>query len=269
MPFFLTGIMVSALVDFLIVRFPDKFSRNASVFFFIIIPITIVAPLAKGGIIPLVDYLQKKGWPRFVIVFLILLTPIINWTNIFWIGKVFGWGKTVAAFISLGLVATLLVSFLFWLSQVKSKQFPLTVEASIEERPLINQISFIGSITKSFLHWVPYLILGCLITAGLNTILPMTTWMEEVSSPASQILFSMGYSMLVSDSPCAESLIAFSWMGKYLFSSILAFLLSGALLDIRSLAMMAKAMGIKMTLYIYSITFLLILTGCLSWQLFF
>jgi uncharacterized protein len=248
MPFFLFGLITSALVEvFIDFKIIQKFSQNWLLTSLILGLTAFVLPVAKGGVLPLAHRLYQKGIPLYQVLFLLTAAPLVNFLTFENTAVAFGWGNLVWLRFGMGWCLALLTGFVFSRVTVEA---PITVNHDVNSNEVgSNWPRFIHAVLSDCFEWLPFFIGGSLLAAVLRTAMPMAEWMNAAAGAPAQIAIAMLYGAVLSISSVVDSFVVLNWLGRFPMAAILAFLMAGGIVDVRGLVMVIKGFGVRTSLY--------------------
>jgi hypothetical protein len=268
MPYFLLGILASAgLETFVDSALLQRISRGRIRSIGWMILLAILFPVAKGGALPLARRLVKKGIPLYAVLCFLTAAPILNLLTLDNTWVAFGWGPLLLYRMELGILLALLVGLVFSFIFKEFQNLPedaVRIPASLETH---KGDRFIEDVLHECFEWLPVFILGCFLAAVFRSSLPLSEWMNSITSTPLQAATAMLYSMVLSISSTVDCFVALNWLERFPLSTLLAFLLSGAMIDVRGIVMMVKGFGVKPTFYWSAWVLVLILVSVLLLQL--
>ena len=102
-------------------------------------------------------------------------------------------------------------------------------------KSLSKDIGFFGRLQEETLRLLPFIIIGSILSSGLQLFLPKQ-WLQDISLSGSILVIfgMMALAFCVSICSTADAIIARSFMNVIPLPGILAFLLFGPLLDIKN-----------------------------------
>ncbi|AZK48261.1 permease [Paenibacillus lentus] len=113
-----------------------------------------------------------------------------------------------------------------------------------------------GRVTSIFVHAADevfdmgkYLIMGCLITAAIQSFIPRESLIAIGGGPVSSYVFMMGFAFLLSLCSTSDAFVASAFTHTFSSGSLLAFLVFGPMLDLKNVLMLLSVFRIKFVLY--------------------
>jgi uncharacterized membrane protein YraQ (UPF0718 family) len=247
-PFLLAGSAVSGLIEV----FVDK-SALARLIPKRPIPAALVGsvlgfafPVCECGVVPVTRRLYQKGLPLPVGVAFLLAAPVVNPVVILSTYAAFGWGPILIGRLLLSVLIAFMVAMLFSFAKPEDILLPETLEqiqAHNHEPPTSDQKTAglgprlwqslaIGA--DDFLDMARYLIVGSLLAAGMQTIVPQSTLLALGTGPIISIIVMMVLAFVLSICSTVDAFVALSFTNTFTTGSILSFLVFGPMVDIKS-----------------------------------
>jgi hypothetical protein len=255
-PFLLMGTLASGLVEVFVDRddlsrwLPRDPLRSAlagcclGLFF----------PVCECGVVPLTRRLYSKGMPLSTGVAFILAAPVLNPIVIastlaaFGPGKIF-WGRLGMTFI-VALVMGLVFSVQKQPDQLLAAQPALPAEP-FQRPPLWQGLHSVALIAADeFFEMGRYLVVGGLLAALLQTVLPQATLLSLGRGPVLSVLLLIALAVLLSVCSTVDAFIALTFAGTFTTGSVLAFLVFGPMIDIKSTLMLLSLYRKRPVVYI-------------------
>jgi hypothetical protein len=268
-PFLLLGTLASGLVEVFISReelvrwIPQRGVGSAlagsllGLFF----------PVCECGVVPFARRLVRKGLPLSAGIALLLAAPVVNPIVIastlaaFGVGPVF-WGR---------LAGSLLNAFITgWIFSLAPPQevlrdrsgLPLPpVMASLEPiavPPLsqrFRQVLLIAA--DEFFEMGRFLVLGALLAAFMQTFIPQGGLLLLGQGAVLSVFVMIALAILLSVCSTVDAFIALAFTGTFTTGSILAFLVFGPMVDIKSTLMFLRVFKPRAVLYLILLPFLM------------
>ena len=279
LPFLLLGTLASGLVEVFLSR--ETLSR--------LVPhnrfggilsgalMGLAFPVCECGVVPLTRRLYRKGLPLSVGVAFLLAAPIINPIVIASTYAAFGWSPIfVARFVFTLLIATT-VGVIFSLAPqplqllqcsawpeasddnngatqtvVKSKSAgdtPMPASLSPASLPirLTRALSVAGD---EFFEMGRFLVVGCLLAAGMQTLIPQSTLLAVGGGVLSSVIAMLVLAFVLSVCSTVDAFLALAFVNTFSSGSILVFLVFGPMVDIKSVIMFSSVFRRRVVLYL-------------------
>ncbi|GGH87347.1 uncharacterized membrane protein YraQ (UPF0718 family) [Pullulanibacillus pueri] len=282
-PFVVVGVFISAIIQIfvseaLIAKVIPK-NRFLSVLFG-----TCIGSLFPGcecGIVPITERLVKKKVPLHAAVSFMLTGPIINPIVIFSTYVAFGnsW-KMVFDRCGLAIVVAflvgLIISFLF-----NDDQLRHFIEQKVQknrkqhhhhhhEHEHIHKMSAMAKIKEVINHALDeffsvgkFLVIGAFIASAMQVYLKTSTLLTLGDTKVTAILVMMLLAFILSLCSEADAFIASSFRGTFSSSALTAFLVFGAMVDIKNLIMMLSTFKRRFVFTLVGSIIVLVFLGAL------
>lgn len=253
-PFIVLGVIISAILQVFI---PDSFVQRIipkhPVFGVMVASLLgIVFPICECGMVPVARRLVSKGFPLYAAVVFLLAGPIINPVVYsatylaFRSNPAIAYSRMALAFAVASLVGLIIYKFLL---TNPLKQLHTTEQ---HHHHSVEQKTTIGKLVQTFDHAASelfemgkYLIFGAFITAVVQTFVPRRILIDVASSDWGSNIFMMGFAYILSICSTADAFVASSFATTFASSSLLAFLVFGPMLDLKSTLMLLSVCRAK------------------------
>ena len=262
LPFVLAGALLSSLLrvfvpDDIISRWIPRRPLPAIIFACLL---GIIFPVCECGMIPLVRRLIHKGMPVYVAIVFILSGPILNPVV---------YGATLTAFRShpdlayarmgLAFVVACIIGLIIY-ATIKKSPLRLSVQRETQDTHNINSRG--GKLTSIFVHTSDeffemgkYLIIGCLLTAGIQTFMVQESLVAIGQKPLGSYLFMMGLAFVLSLCSTSDAFVASTFVHSFPAGSLIAFMVLGPMLDFKNSLMLLALFKTKFALYLFFLIF--------------
>lgn len=263
-PFLLMGTLASGFVEV----FFDKDSlariipRNAVGGAIVGSMLGLFFPVCECGVVPLTRRLMKKGMPLSVGVTFLMAAPAFNPIVIASTAAAFGVGRVLFLRMILTAIIAIITGLIFSM-QKNPQQLLLPIEMDTHEEtqtvaPLIGRVrqALIVAVDE-FFEMGRYLIFGTVIAAGMQTLVPQTLMLSVASGPVISVLALMALAIVLSICSTVDAFIALSFVGTFTTGSILAFLVFGPMVDIKSAIMFMGVFRKRGVTYLVLLPFVL------------
>lgn len=291
LPFLLLGVIVSAALqafvsDALIKKLTPRRPLAGALFGSLL---GIVLPICECGMIPIVRRLMRKGLPAYIGMTYIVAGPIIN-------PVVFG--ATFAAFRSneglaysrfyLSLLVSVGLGLLLYAFARRDPMKPANPRHMLhsehsdhDHRHHHNhhdhrhvhshaapRSAFLRKLAETpahasheFFDMGKYLIFGAFVTAVLQTLVSRQSFAAVADHELGAPLFMMGFAFVLSLCSTSDAFVAASWGSLFPPHALLAFLVFGPMLDLKSALMMLAVFRRKFVLKFAALLFALVFVG--------
>ncbi|MDR4432674.1 permease [Bacillus tequilensis] len=268
-PFILIGVILSGIIQMfvseeMIARIMPK-NRFLAVLFGALAG--ILFPACECGIIPITRRLLLKGVPLHAGVAFMLTAPIINPIVLFSTFIAFG-NRWSAVFYRGGLALAVSVIIGIILSyQFKDNQLLKPDEPGHHHHHHHTLLQKLGGTLRhaidEFFSVGKYLIIGAFIAAAMQTYVKTSTLLAIGQNDVSSSLVMMGLAFVLSLCSEVDAFIASSFSSTFSLGSLIAFLVFGAMVDIKNLLMMLAAFKKRFVFLLITYIVVLVLAGSL------
>ncbi len=269
-PFLLLGAMASGLIEVFVSQ--EDFARYVPTR---ILPATVfgsllgfIFPVCECGVVPLTQRLCRKGLPVTAGISFLLAAPIVNPIVIVSTYAAYGWGRVLITRLILGIIVSMSVGLIFSLNRFPAtmvrETFFLTGGQPAEPHRSTKEHFFKSLQTAfriggdEFFSMGRYLVIGSLIAALLQTAVPPRIFIEAAAGPISSVIVMQGLAYVLSVCSTVDAFISLAFVKLFSTGSILAFLVFGPMIDIKSTLMFLGIFRPKTVFYLILLTFLLV-----------
>lgn len=271
-PFLLLGTLASGLVEIFIDRndVARIFPRGVLLAALTGSLLGFVFPVCECGVVPLVRRLFNKGLPIPAGIAFLLAAPIANPVVLVSTYAAYGWGKVLAARLVLGLIVAVIVGAFFSLNPdpVALTRAPFTTPAvSVEgdgplhrlaAEPLPARLRAVSRIaTDEFFEMSRYLILGSMLAALLQTVVPQTVLLALGSGPVLSVFVMLVLAYVLCVCSTVDAFLSLAFVNTFTTGAILGFLVFGPMVDIKSTLMFMRVFKGRVVIYLVILPFLL------------
>jgi uncharacterized protein len=232
-------------------------------------------PVCECGVVPFTRRLIHKGVPVSVGVATLLAAPVINPIVIASTLAAFGPGLILWGRLGLSLVIATLTGLIFslhanpaaLLRREDTVPAPVLIDVSVSgsaNQPDAAKQSLKQRLTRVFLvaadeffEMGRYLILGALLAALMQTFVRQSALLEVGQGPVLSVLVLTGLGVLLSICSTVDAFIALAFAGTFTSGSILAFLVYGPMVDIKSTLMFLRVFKTRTVIYLVLIPFMM------------
>ena len=287
-PFLLMGTLASGLVEvFISPEFFQKIKPKSAILSALAgCFLGLVFPVCECGVVPLVRRLYQKGLPISTGIAFLLAAPVINPIVIFSTASAFGFGRMLWMRIGFTLLIAFITGLVFSAAADPSEVLqPRTPDnhcelCDHEEHDYThiendatsaknNTIERLFSIARVELFDMGrYLIFGALISAAMQTFIPPIRVAENRRGPDSLCFGNDRPGCAVVDLFHGGFLRRPEFSGKFQHPSILAFLLYGPMVDIKSMLMFTQVFKRRSIVYLLTIPLVLSIVICVAMNYF-
>ncbi|MEA4812328.1 MAG: permease [Anaerolineaceae bacterium] len=307
-PFLLLGTIASGLVEVFVEQnklkafFPD--SPFLSALYGSLMG--LLFPVCECGVVPLVRRLFRKGLPIPTGVAFLMAAPVINPIVILSTLTAFGFGKILFMRLGFTMLISVVTGLVFASAQnqweilrptiwIDSESSDLTchccghahdhdhdhshsedthaAETKQDKRTTLSltgkKLEQVLQITLDELFEIGrYLIGGAIIAAAMQTFIPQTLLISIGQGPVVSVLVMMALAVILSICSTVDAFVALGFTNVFSTGSILAFLVFGPIVDIKSILMFSRTFKLRSVIYMVLIPMLFVLLISISMNLF-
>ncbi len=271
-PFLLLGTLASGLIDAFVT--PDDIAR--------FVPrsrvmataagslLGFVFPVCECGVVPVVRRLFNKGLPMSVGVTFLLAAPVINPVVLVSTYVAFGTGPVLIGRFVLTIVVSVVVGLVFAFSArprdvLRPASFAPVMGGSGAAIPIYPRRKPLGVglqdalklAADEFFEMGRYMIIGTVIAAAMQTFISQEVLLALGRGPVVSVIVMQGLAFLLSVCSTVDAFLALAFAGTFTTGSILAFLVFGPMVDIKSTLMFAGVFKPRVVIYLILLPLLL------------
>ncbi|AZV42691.1 permease [Peribacillus asahii] len=267
LPFILLAVILSGIIQIFVTEemLAKIIPKNRYLSVLVTTLLGALFPACECGIIPITKRLIAKGVPLHAGVGFMQTAPVINPIVVMSTYAAFGnsWRMVLyrcglSFFVSF--ISSIILSFQFKDSQLKQAFIP----------EVTHKIGFTSKLDGMIRHTIDeffsvgkYLIMGALIASAMQTYIKTSTLVSIGHGTYSAILLMMALAFILSICSSADAFIASSFRSTFGTGSIVAFLVFGAIFDIKNLLMMTGTFKKKFVFFLFIYTIVLTSIGAL------
>ena len=240
----------------------------------------MIFPVCECGVVPVTRRLYEKGLPMSIGAGFLLAAPVVNPVVMVSTYAAFGWGPILWARIGFSILVATVVGLLFHLAQPRNILLPAVGEAHTDAcdhaghhggapkgplQPRIHQSLITAG--DDFLDMARYLIVGSMLAAGMQTIVPQSALLAIGQGPVVSVIAMQALAFVLSICSTVDAFVALAFAGTFTSGSIIAFLTFGPMVDIKSSLMFLGVFQRRTVLYLILLPALLTLLIGVFWNL--
>ncbi|NDJ61679.1 MAG: permease [Chloroflexi bacterium] len=259
LPFLLLGTLTSGLVEVFISRerMLSLIPRNRYLATAMGGAMGFVFPVCECGVVPLTRRLFTKGFPITAGIAFLLAAPIINPITLASTYAAYGWSEILVGRFVLGLLIPIALGLIFFRNAQTLRtqsvvpisggaddalEVPVDLERVRVEVPpapslaarLRRSLRIAADETFSM---GKYLVAGCIMAALMQTFVPQSALLELGSGPVLSVIVMQVLAFVLSVCSTVDAFISLAFVNTFTTGSILAFLVFGPMVDIKSTMM--------------------------------
>lgn len=278
-PFLMLGTLASGLVEVFFNQgdFSRLVPRNPFLASVVGGLLGLAFPVCECGVVPLARRLVRKGLPLSAAIAFLLSAPVLNFIVIASTLAAFGFGPVFYARLGLSLLIAVATGMVFAFQKrpeqlLLPQSLPAMAGAShdleIELRPVI-RLSWTARAQRvlaiavdEFFEMGRYLVAGGLLAALMQTLVPRSALLGVSAGPVISVLVMIALAVLLSICSTVDAFIALAFAGTFTTGSVLAFLVFGPMVDIKSTLMFLSVFKRRTVAYLILLPLLMtILAG--------
>jgi hypothetical protein len=203
-------------------------------------------PVCECGVVPVTRRLFQKGVPLSAGIAFLLAAPVINPVVIASTWTAFGFGRILLGRVFLAAGIAGLVGLVFSLhprrEEVMVSAGDTTSCACVipdQSNPGLRDRLYraLLSAGEEFFEMGRYLVAGALLAATMQTIVPQAVILSIGQGPVSSVVVMLVLAFVLSVCSTVDAFLALAFAGSFTTASILAFLVFGPMVDIKSTLM--------------------------------
>ncbi|MBK8930924.1 MAG: permease [Chloroflexi bacterium] len=258
-PFLLAGSIVSGLIEIFIDRdwLARWVPRRAAAAALTGALMGFAFPVCECGVVPVTRRLYHKGLPLSVGVAFLLAAPVVNPIVILSTYAAFGWGPVLIGRLVFSVLIAFIAGLLFNLAAPEEALLPTTQAGEacrvVDERQGKGYGRFWQALAiggDDFMDMARYLIAGSMMAAAMQTLIPQSTLLALGSGPIISVIIMMALAFVLSICSTVDAFLALSFVNSFTTGSILAFLVFGPMVDIKSSLMFLGVFRKRAVLYL-------------------
>lgn len=230
-----------------------------------------VFPVCECGVVPLTRRLFHKGMVPAMGVAFLLASPVLNPIVLASTYAAYGWGPVLWLRMGLSLAIAVTTGLVFALEDQPARLLrPMQLEpirgASVDLSVPMLPVSF-GTRLRSalkiaadeFFEMGRFLIIGSMLAALLQTVVPQTALLALGSGPLLSVLVLMALAVLLSICSTVDAFVSLAFVGTFTTGSILAFLVFGPMVDIKSVMLYLQVFRRRTVSYMVLLPLLMVI----------
>ncbi|MEA3338353.1 MAG: permease [Chloroflexota bacterium] len=246
-PFLLAGTLASGLIEVFVSRerVLRLVPRNPLVAALMGSILGFVFPVCECGVVPVTRRLFRKGLALPVGAAYLVAAPVVNPIVIASTWTAYGFGKVLLMRVGLTLAIAVTIGYVFALASDPSRvlrpepiTFPLcNVDPHPPQRWFRRLPAALVVAGDEFFEMGRYLVFGSLLAATLQTLTPQAALLGIGHGPVTSVLAMMSLAFVLSVCSTVDAFVSLAFTSTFTSGSILAFLVFGPMVDLKSLLM--------------------------------
>lgn len=290
-PFLIAGAIVSGLIAVFVDQSSiDRYLPKAA------LPGALVGgalglafPVCECGVVPVVRRLYGKGLPISIGIAFLLAAPVVNPIVILSTYSAFGWGPIFVGRIVFSFLIAVVVGLLFSRARPEEVLLPALYQshhdacchvhdhgadhdhAHDHHRPQAPFTQRVGQALNlagdDFLDMVRYLIAGSMLAAAMQTLVQQSTLLAVGQGPVISVVVMQALAFILSVCSTVDAFLALAFAGTFTTGSVVAFLVFGPMVDIKSSLMFLGVFQRRVVAYLILLPLVLSLLMGIWWNL--
>ncbi len=240
----------------------------------------MIFPVCECGVVPVARRLYEKGLPMSIGIAFLLAAPVVNPVVMLSTYAAFGWGPVLWARVIFSFVIAAIIGLVFHfarpddvlLAEVNAAHAaachthaaPVTTTTTPLSRRLQQALNTAGD---DFLDIARYLILGSVLAASMQTLVPQSALLAIGRGSVLSVLAMQALAFVLSVCSTVDAFLALAFTGSFTTGSILTFLTFGPMVDIKSSLMFMGVFQRRVVLYLILLPLVLTLLIGVFWNL--
>ncbi len=273
-PFLLIGSLVSGLLAiFVDQEFITRFvPRNAFWGALTGAAMGLAFPVCECGVVPVTRRLYEKGLPLSTGIAFLLAAPVVNPVVIIGTYSAFGAGPILFGRLVFTFLVAAIVGLVFKFAKPHEVLLP-SVEMHTHEHiyaktlPISARLqAALNTAGDDFLDMARYLIIGSVLAASMQTLVPQSALLSIGQGPVLSVIAMQMLAFVLSICSTVDAFVALAFVNSFTTGSILAFLVFGPMVDIKSSLMFLGVFQRRVVAYLIALPLLLTLLMGVAWN---
>jgi uncharacterized membrane protein YraQ (UPF0718 family) len=230
-------------------------------------------PVCECGVVPLTRRLIRKGMPVHMGIAFLLAAPVLNPIVIASTLAAFGPGLVFWGRLALSLVVAVATGLVFSAAGNPDDLLRHTVnpndeEGDTESEPPAKGLAGQGRLQRvagiavdEFFEMGTFLVLGAMLAALLQTVVPQSSLTGISQGNLSSVLVMLALAVLLSVCSTVDAFIALAFANTFSVGSVLAFLVFGPMVDIKSTLMFLRVFKKRTVLFLVLLPLMMVLAA--------
>ncbi len=232
-----------------------------------------VFPVCECGVVPLTRRLFRKGMGPAMGVAFLMASPVLNPIVILSTYAAYGWGPVLWLRVALSLAIAVGIGLIFAVEEQPARLLrpsslnlaPIrgaSVDVALPLYPgsLASRLRrALGIAGEEFFEMGRYLIIGSVLAAALQAVVPQGTLLALGSGPLLSVLVMMALAVLLSICSTVDAFVSLAFVGTFTTGSILSFLVLGPMVDLKNILLYMQVFRRRTVLYMILLPTLMVL----------
>lgn len=278
-PFLLAGSLVSGLIAVFVDHslIDRHMPRNSLLGAISGASLGLLFPVCECGVVPVTRRLYEKGLPISIGVAFLMAAPVINPVVLLSTYAAFGFGPVFWGRIIITFVVAVIIGVIFQRAQASEVLLPAVNDAYADAccaLPVTTNAPFqqrlrgaLNTAGDDFLDMGRYLIVGSLLAATMQTVVPQSLLLAIGQTPVLSVIALQVLAFVLSVCSTVDAFLALAFTGIFSTGSIVAFLTFGPMVDIKSSLMFLGVFQRRAVVYLILLPLLLTMLAGIFWNL--
>jgi uncharacterized membrane protein YraQ (UPF0718 family) len=281
-PFLLLGSLVSGLIHIFVDQsvFDRYLPRRALPAALSGAALGLLFPVCECGVVPVTRRLYEKGLPMSIGVAFLLAAPVVNPIVMISTYAAFGWGPVLWGRLAFSFLVALVVGLIFHYAKPQEILLPAVYGAhahacshhhahdqAVKPAFRLRLQQALTTAGDDFLDMARYLIIGSLLAATMQTLVPQTLLLAIGQGAVTSVLAMQALAFVLSVCSTVDAFLALAFSGVFTTGSIITFLTFGPMVDIKSSLMFLGVFQRRIVFYLILLPLLLTLLIGVFWNL--
>lgn len=230
-------------------------------------------PVCECGVVPFARRLMRKGLPLSSAAALLLAAPVVNPVVIAATYAAFGSGPVLWGRLGFSFLIAVLTGFLvarFAPSPARHAGAGTPDEPSAPQARQSIQVrlrSVLLHAADEFFEMGRYLVLGALLAAFMQSLVPQSVLMALGKGPVLSVLVMLALAVLLSVCSTVDAFIALAFASAFSPGAVVAFLVFGPMVDLKSLLLYTRVFRPRVVILLAGLPFVFSLAMGIAWNL--
>lgn len=225
----------------------------------------LIFPVCECGVVPVARRLFTKGLPMSMGIAFLLAAPFMNPIVFASTFIAFGFGPVlIGRFVITAVVAITVGVVIGSFSRPEEVLKPQSMATLGSIQSNLPQVPFRNRLLRAmyiagdeFFEMGRFLIVGCILAAAMQTLVPQDSLLALGTGPILSVLFLQILAFILSVCSTVDSFLALAFVNTFTTGSIISFLSFGPMVDIKSALMFRGVFRPKIVLYLIILPFVM------------
>jgi hypothetical protein len=241
----------------------------------------LLFPVCECGVVPVTRRLYEKGLPMSIGVAFLLAAPVVNPVVMVSTYAAFGWGPVLWGRVAFSFLIAAVIGLIFHIARPQEilqpsisaahaaschadHHAPATPGAAQWGERIQRSLNTAGD---DFLDMARYLIIGSILAAAMQTVVPQSALLQIGQGPVLSVLAMQALAFVLSVCSTVDAFLALAFSSTFTTGALISFLTFGPMVDIKSSLMFLGVFQRRIVFYLIVLPFLLTLLIGIFWNL--